>query len=110
MYLDHYNLTRIPFKTNPDPGFRWLGEIHKEAFSVLRYGILKSEGFLVLTGEIGTGKTTLVRHLLNLVRQKALVAFIPIPNMEPSGQDGYQIDLVRELPQIVARAIYRLVS
>jgi general secretion pathway protein A len=83
MYLAHYNLKCIPFKTNPDPRFLWLGENHKEALSVLMYGILKSDGFLLLTGDVGTGKTSLIRHLLNLIKQKALVAFIPIPNMEP---------------------------
>ena len=83
MYLAHYNLKRLPFKTNPDPKFLWFGENHREALSVLAYGIMKSEGFLLLTGDIGTGKTSLIRHLLNLIKHKALVAFIPIPNMEP---------------------------
>ena len=83
MYLAHYDLDKIPFKTNPDPRFIWLGETHKEALAVLRYGVLKRDGFLVLTGEIGTGKTTLVRHLLHLIKHQAVAAFIPIPNMEP---------------------------
>ena len=83
MYLAHYNLKRLPFKTNPDPKFLWLGENHREALSVLTYGVLKGEGFVLLTGDIGTGKTSLVRHLINLIKHKALVAFIPIPNMEP---------------------------
>jgi general secretion pathway protein A len=83
MYLAHYNLKRLPFKTNPDPEFLWLGENHREALSVLAYGILKAEGFLLLTGDIGTGKTSLIRHLLNLIKHKAFVAFIPIPIMEP---------------------------
>ncbi len=83
MYLDHYNLKRMPFTTNPDPKFLWLGENHKEALSVLKYGVWKSEGFLLLTGDIGTGKTSLIRHLVNLIKDKALVAFIPIPDMEP---------------------------
>ncbi len=83
MYLAHYNLKRMPFSTNPDPKFLWLGENHKEALSVLKYGVMKSEGFLLLTGDIGTGKTSLIRHLLNMIKHKALVAFIPIPDMEP---------------------------
>ena len=83
MYLAHYNLKLIPFRTNPDPKFLWLGENHREALSVLTYGILKSDGFLLLTGDIGTGKTSLIRHLLNLMKRKAIVAFIPIPDMAP---------------------------
>ncbi len=83
MYLAHYDIKRMPFKTNPDPKFLWLGENHREALSVLKYGIYKNEGFLLLTGDIGTGKTSLVRHLINLIKQKTLVAFIPIPNLDP---------------------------
>lgn len=83
MYLAHYNLKRMPFSTNPDPRFLWLGENHKEALSVLKYGVYKNDGFLLLSGDIGTGKTSLVRYLINLIKQKTLVAFIPIPNLEP---------------------------
>ena len=83
MYLAHYNLSKMPFSTNPDPRFLWLGENHKEALSVLKYGVYKNEGFLLLTGDIGTGKTSLVRHLINLIKQKTLVAFVPIPNLDP---------------------------
>ncbi|MGD8990773.1 MAG: AAA family ATPase [Desulfobacterales bacterium] len=83
MYLAHYDLKRMPFKTNPDPKFLWLGENHREALSVLKYGVFKNDGFLILTGDIGTGKTSLVRHLMNLIKQKTLVAFVPIPNLDP---------------------------
>ena len=83
MYLAHYNLKSIPFKTNPDPRFLWFSDKHKEALSVLKYGVLKSEGFLLLTGDIGTGKTSLIRYLVNIIKRKAFVAFIPYPNMEP---------------------------
>jgi general secretion pathway protein A len=83
MYLAHYNLNKFPFKTNPDPRFLWFGESHREALSVLKYGILKSEGFILLTGDIGTGKTSLIRHLVKLIKDKAFVAFVPIPNMAP---------------------------
>lgn len=82
MYLAYYDLKRMPFKTNPDPRFLWLGENHREALSVLKYGILKGDGFLLLTGDVGTGKTSLIRHILNLIKRKALVAFIPISDME----------------------------
>jgi general secretion pathway protein A len=64
MYLDYYELTKFPFRTNPDPAFLWFGEKHKEALSLLKYGIMKRDGFLLLTGEVGTGKTSLIRYLL----------------------------------------------
>ncbi|MDH3723716.1 MAG: type II secretory pathway protein, partial [Desulfobacteraceae bacterium] len=60
MYLDHYNLNLKPFEMSPDPRFLWLGEKHKEALAALEYGILESKGFLLLTGDAGTGKTLLI--------------------------------------------------
>jgi general secretion pathway protein A len=65
MYLSHYNLHHMPFQISPDPRFLWLGEKHKEALSVLKYGVISNQGFLLLTGDVGTGKTTLIHALLN---------------------------------------------
>jgi general secretion pathway protein A len=81
MYLDYYELKTYPFKTNPDPEFLWLGEKHKEALSILKYGILKRDGFLLLTGDVGTGKTSLIRYFLKLIDSSALVATIHDPDM-----------------------------
>ena len=61
MYLDYYGLENKPFNISPDPAFLWFGPKHKEAFAALRYGILEEKGFLCLTGEVGTGKTVLIR-------------------------------------------------
>ena len=60
MYLDHYQLKLMPFEIGPNPKFLWLGSKHKEAFAMLRYGILESKGFIVIIGEPGAGKSTLL--------------------------------------------------
>ena len=63
MYKSFYNLDRKPFEIIPDTSFLWLGENHQEALSTLRYGILDNKGFLLLTGDAGVGKTTLIKGL-----------------------------------------------
>jgi general secretion pathway protein A len=83
MYLRHYELDKYPFKTNPDPSFLWLGEKHKEALAAFEYGILKRDGFLLLTGDVGTGKTSLVRYLMNHIDIQALIASISDPDLPP---------------------------
>lgn len=81
MYLNYYELKKYPFRTNPDPSFIWFSEKHKEALSVLKYGMLKRDGFLLLTGEIGTGKTSLLRYLLKSTDASTLIATIYDPMM-----------------------------
>jgi general secretion pathway protein A len=81
MYLDFFELTRFPFRTNPDPAFIWLGEKHQEALSLLKYGIIKRDGFLLLTGEVGTGKTTLIRYILKSTDAATVIATIYDPMM-----------------------------
>jgi general secretion pathway protein A len=82
MYLSHYDLKEKPFRINPDPSFLWLGEKHREALAVLRYGVLEKHGFLLLTGEVGTGKTTLINALVNDLGNDTIVANIPNPHLE----------------------------
>jgi general secretion pathway protein A len=82
MYLSFYNLTAKPFQISTDPKFLWLGEKHKEALAVLKYGILENMGFLLLTGDVGTGKTTLINTLTNSLGNDTLVAKVPDPSME----------------------------
>ncbi len=64
MYESFYGLTGKPFQLNPDPEFFFGSRGHKRAFAYLQYGLYQSEGFIVITGEIGAGKTTIVRSLL----------------------------------------------
>lgn len=82
MYLSHYNLNVKPFEMSPDSRFLWLGEKHEEALAALEYGILESKGFLLLTGDAGTGKTVLINGLINSTRVKAITATIPDPDLE----------------------------
>ena len=76
-------MTAKPFSISSDPAFLWLGEKHKEALAVLQYGVLDNKGFLLLTGDVGTGKTTLIQALLEGLYQKSvLVASVPDPGLE----------------------------
>ncbi|UCD33407.1 MAG: AAA family ATPase [Desulfobacterales bacterium] len=81
MYLNHYGLKQKPFNISPDPHFLWLGVRHKEALATLRYGIQEDKGFLLLTGDVGTGKTVLINRLIKLLDVKVIVATIPDPNL-----------------------------
>ena len=82
MYQTFYNLNSKPFQITTDPKFLWLGEKHKEALATLKYGILENKGFLMLTGDIGTGKTALVNALVKIIDMAAIVATIPDPGLE----------------------------
>src|SRR5690349_8299554 len=74
MYEAFYGLTGKPFQLNPDPQFFFGSRGHKRAFAYLQYGIHQSEGFIVITGEIGAGKTTIVRSLFEQIDRSSLVA------------------------------------
>ena len=82
MYLSHFDLKIKPFRISPDPKFLWLGETHKEALAMMKYGIQDNRGFLLLSGDIGTGKTTLINGLLDSLDDQTLVAMISDPGLE----------------------------
>jgi general secretion pathway protein A len=65
MYESFYGLKENPFNVTPDPQYIYFGENHREALAQLLYGVQEKKGFIVLTGEVGTGKTTLVHYLLD---------------------------------------------
>jgi len=64
MYESFFDLDELPFSLTPDPRFLWMSETHQEGLATLVYGITRRKGFLLLTGEVGTGKTTLLRAAL----------------------------------------------
>jgi putative secretion ATPase (PEP-CTERM system associated) len=74
MYEQFYRLTGKPFQLNPDPAFYFGSRGHQRAFAYLQYGLYQGEGFIVITGEIGAGKTTLVRSLLEQIDRDKVVA------------------------------------
>ena len=81
MYLSHYGLQKKPFDISPDPSFLWLGEKHREALSYLKYGIMENKGFLMITGDVGTGKTALIKSLTRMIDSATFVVTIPDPDM-----------------------------
>ncbi|HKN17455.1 MAG TPA: AAA family ATPase [Candidatus Sulfotelmatobacter sp.] len=80
MYKAFYNLKRNPFEITPDPSFLFPTGRHNEALAALYYGVRRHKGFVVLTGEVGTGKTLLLRCLLQSLRQSKDVAYAYIFN------------------------------
>jgi len=82
MYRSHYSLAKKPFQLSTDPKFLWLGEKHKEALATLKYGVIDQKGFLLVSGDVGTGKTTLINALLESVEEDTLVANITDPALD----------------------------
>ena len=72
MYDSHYGFTDRPFQLTPDPRFWFESRTHRAAMAYLGYGLAQGEGFIVITGEVGAGKTTLVGHLMGSVDRKRL--------------------------------------
>ena len=81
MYLEHFGLKAKPFQISADPRFLWMGSKHKEALAILKYGIFDNRGFLLLSGDVGTGKTTLINALIRSLGEETLVAMVPDPGL-----------------------------
>ncbi len=79
MYLKHFNLDEMPFNITPDPRFLYYAPHHREAYDHLMYGITQRKGFIELTGEVGSGKTTLCRALLASLDDEVKTALILNP-------------------------------
>ncbi|MEW8028008.1 MAG: AAA family ATPase [Candidatus Thiodiazotropha sp.] len=76
MYEKFYGIIEKPFSLLPDPSFLVLGEKHSAAYTALEYGLVSQAGFTVVTGEVGSGKTTLIRHLLNQLDEDTTVGLV----------------------------------
>ncbi len=84
MYDQYYNLQSMPFRLTPDPKFLFHSRGHSKALAYLRYGLQQGEGFVVITGEVGAGKTTLVRALDSQLRMSNVVATeLVTTNLDP---------------------------
>jgi len=83
MYLQHFGLLRAPFEMTPDPAFLYLGDSHQEGLATLVYGVRARKGFVMLTGEVGTGKTTLLHALLSQLDPQTAAAFVFNPLLGP---------------------------
>jgi general secretion pathway protein A len=99
MYTSFFGLNEKPFAITPDPRYLYLSERHAEALAHLLYGINEAGGFIQLTGEVGTGKTTVVRTLLSRVPQHADVAVILNPRLTPA---EFLLTICEELGIVVA--------
>jgi len=101
MYTSFFGLSEKPFSITPDPRYLYLSERHAEALAHLLYGINEAGGFIQLTGEVGTGKTTVVRTLLSRVPHHADVAVILNPRVTPL---EFLLTICEELGVAIAEA------
>lgn len=83
MYLSHFGLREYPFGITPDTSFIYSADAHQEALNTLLIGLDSGEGFIKITGEVGTGKTLLCRRFLATLREDQVVAYLPNPMLEP---------------------------
>ncbi len=83
MYCEYFGFAKRPFELTPDPSFLYLGEAHREGLATLVYGVQSGKGFVLITGEVGTGKTTLLHALLRQLDSRTACAFIFNPRLEP---------------------------
>lgn len=83
MYTDFYNLSEKPFDLTHSSRYLYLGEVHKEALAMLTYGVMERKGFALLTGEVGTGKTTILRAMLNTLDNNVRYVHLANPLLSP---------------------------
>ena len=103
MYADFYNLKEQPFNLTLVPRFLYLGEVHKEALALLTYGVLERKGFVLLTGEPGTGKSTMVHALLANLDKDVKYVYLPNPVLSADDFMGYLALSV--FPNVLSNAV-----
>ena len=81
VYLDFYNLREPPFSLTPDPAFLFLSNTHQSVIDKILHGIRSRMGFILLTGEVGTGKTTICRSILDNLEGETDTAYIINPSL-----------------------------
>jgi MSHA biogenesis protein MshM len=102
MYKTHFGLASLPFTITPDTGFFHNAGTHQEALNVLLVALRTGEGFIKVTGEVGTGKTLLCRQLLNSLEADFVTAYLPNPFLNPT---ALRMALAEELGIAFARNI-----
>ncbi len=108
MYKEYYGLIRSPFEMTPDPSFLYMGEAHREGLATLVYAVNSGKGFVMLTGEVGTGKTTLLHALLSQLDSQTNSAFIFNPRLDPMGFFRMLFDELDVGPACDSKAEYLL--
>lgn len=111
MYLKHYNLDREPFGVTPDPEFLYLSPTHREALAAVVYGIRERKGFISVTGEVGTGKTTILRSALqhlNPDQHKPVYIFHPNVSFKELLKNIFYELSVEQIPQHTDDMVRRL--
>lgn len=105
MYTEFFGLSEKPFSITPDPRYLYMTDRHSDALAHLVYGIRESGGFIQLTGEVGTGKTTLIRSLLGQMPETVRLAVILNPSLSAlEFLEAICVELAIELPQQRTRA------
>ena len=111
MYLKHYSLQREPFGVTPDPEFLYLSPTHREALAAVVYGIRERKGFISVTGEVGTGKTTILRSALqhlNPDQHKPIYIFHPNVSFKELLKNIFYELGVEQMPQQTDDMVRRL--
>ena len=112
LYLEHFGLREAPFSLTPDTAFFFEGGPHREALETLEVALAGGEGFLKVTGEVGTGKSLLCRTLLNMQGERYYAAYVPNPELTPAGINRALADeLGLELPSNLQKhGLYKAIA
>jgi len=89
MYLEHFGLNKAPFQIAPDDRFLYLSPQHSKALVYMDYAAWQPDGFVIVTGEIGSGKSTLVKRLLRKIKHKSVCFHLPFTNLKGNELLGY---------------------